>query len=850
MWHWVVVLVAFFRCLIATSTARRVSAYPVQLGLTTRTALQGSLGPTSANTPSIFGLRHKNNGGCSGGHCKITFNGACSLAFVNPTRVKLAFEIAVRQVTSCNLCNKPGVVFKGERGVRLVPAASRKRPGHLLAHSPDGSFSEDSFGLGPALSGPLLPPRGFRDFPPSAFGIHKQIFFVWREVAEEFGFQEYKGPSVEHSVLFSHFAQAGSTSANPASIAGSAAVSPARPCVDIPPHIYCLQGKRLGALCLRPELTPSVARMLHREQLRRPSGLARRWYSIERVWRHERPGCGRRREHFQWNMDIAVHCSSRKIRAAQGCEGGEVIVDEGQPTGGGRMLYFCPQAVSELIAAAVRLFQKLRLTPADVRIRVGSRSLLSDLLRTQDELGSNSKPAEASFSDRSAPVTALESGGLAQKHVKALHILDRARRRSLKDTRAALAEALDISHDSSGRVIERLCSFDVNNNAMVQDLAKRLRRLGAVRNAVGKQPSGTQSLLGEKLPGSVAEMRVLLGLLNDGYGVLDWVDVDLLIVRGLHYYTGLVFEAFDADGAFRAILGGGCYGGPAAFSAKARNSAESHYPLTAINQNVSSRNVSKINEYDGRAGSLTGAGMGMGDCVLLELLQRKRLVPVAGATLDVVVALRQESYSLPPHEPLSHGSALCGGITTHASLARSDSKDSCPVSSSSLLFSQVAEAQALCRLLRIKGFRVELLFPPQKSERVSVRHAKSLGAKAVVFVSCSLGLEKAGASQRCLPRALKWESGRVADVHLDVVLLKPGFEESWIDASESRECLQTGGRDAPSEAATADLQEEGGVKATKTDAESVVAFLADALSRHAGTRSASDKQTQKSSTRI
>src|SRR5262249_13112631 len=80
----------------------------------------------------------------------------------------------------------------------------------------------------------------------------------------------------------------------------------------------------------------------------------------------------------------------------------------------------------------------------------------------------------------------------------------------------------------------------------------------------------------------------------DGLGVADWVTIDLKIVRGLAYYTGIVFELFDAKRELRAICGGG--------------------------------------RYDTRLASLGGVdlpalGFGMGDVVLAELLRDRGLLP-------------------------------------------------------------------------------------------------------------------------------------------------------------------------------------------------------------------------------
>src|SRR5439155_2752889 len=103
-------------------------------------------------------------------------------------------------------------------------------------------------------------------------------------------------------------------------------------------------------------------------------------------------------------------------------------------------------------------------------------------------------------------------------------------------------------------------------------------------------------------------------------GLGDFVKVDYQVIRGLAYYTGVVFEAFDRKGEFRAIAGGGRY-----------------------NNLVKLMSANKVD--------LPALGFGMGDVVLLELLNTRKLVPEFDAALDVFFliedeALREESLKL------------------------------------------------------------------------------------------------------------------------------------------------------------------------------------------------------------
>jgi histidyl-tRNA synthetase len=104
-------------------------------------------------------------------------------------------------------------------------------------------------------------------------------------------------------------------------------------------------------------------------------------------------------------------------------------------------------------------------------------------------------------------------------------------------------------------------------------------------------------------------MREYLAFL-DALGVGEWVDFDLSIVRGLAYYTGKVFELFDASGEFRAICGGGRYD-----------------DLLATIGGV----------------DLPALGFGMGDVVLTEILRAKNLLPSASAAVEYWVASDDEA---------------------------------------------------------------------------------------------------------------------------------------------------------------------------------------------------------------
>src|SRR5262245_12064261 len=169
----------------------------------------------------------------------------------------------------------------------------------------------------------LQPPRGTRDFYPEDLRLRSWLFGHFRDVSRQFGYEEVDAPVLEHAELF--IRKAGEE------------------IVDQLFH-FTLHDRHLA---LRPELTPSLARMV----MARQGSLAfpLRWFAIPQCWRYERMTRGRRREHYQWNMD---------------CWGVPGV-----------------EAEAELIAAIFALVDRLGLAPDDVGVRVSSRRLLEAMVR-------------------------------------------------------------------------------------------------------------------------------------------------------------------------------------------------------------------------------------------------------------------------------------------------------------------------------------------------------------------------------------------------------------------------------------------------------------------------------------
>lgn len=342
---------------------------------------------------------------------------------------------------------------------------------------------------------PLDALPGFREFYPAELAERSFIIGTWREVARRYAFAEYDGPPLEPLELY--------TKKSGDEIVG---------------QLYSFTDKGGREVSLRPEMTPTLARMVAAKAsaLRKPV----RWFSIPQLFRYERKQRGRLREHFQLNVDII----------------GEADVT----------------ADAELLSVAIDIMRAFGLTASDVRARVSDRRLLRGLLVltgiTDDML-----PAVYAVVDK----------------------LDREPRASLE----AKLRAAGLHDVFIARVFEVLKHPD----------------LATLRERYGDVPE-----LREDFTRLARYFEYL-----DALGVGEWVEFDLSIVRGLAYYTGIVFELFDAKRELRAICGGGRYD-------------------------------SLLKQLGGT--DLPALGFGMGDVVLAELLRARGRMPAGTPSVDVWVA--------------------------------------------------------------------------------------------------------------------------------------------------------------------------------------------------------------------
>jgi len=352
----------------------------------------------------------------------------------------------------------------------------------------------------------MNPLPGFRDFYPEALAVRRYIFGKWRDVARRYGFREYDGPPLEPLELYTQ--KSGD---------------------EIVGQLFNFVDKGDRAVALRPEMTPTLARMVgaHHRDYKKPI----KWFGIPQLFRYEKQQRGRLREHFQFNADIIAET--------------DVSAD------------------AELIALAIDTLRGFGLTEKDFVVRV---------------------------SDRRVWQRYLTAAGIAEdKQYAAFQAIDKLEREPAEKTREKLAAA-----GLSAEKVEEI--------------------LGIAEGKVTAEAPELQQVLGK------------LGALA------AFCKIDFKIVRGLAYYTGIVWEIHDSKGELRAIAGGGRY------------------------DNL----LKQVSGVD-----LPALGFGMGDVVLGELLKDRGLLPKLGGELDCYVVIADETLR-PEALKLIHGLREAGIAVDYA----------------------------------------------------------------------------------------------------------------------------------------------------------------------------------------
>ncbi len=331
--------------------------------------------------------------------------------------------------------------------------------------------------------------KGTRDFYPAEMAVRRWMFDIIREVSTAYGYQEYDGPCLEFIDLY--------------------AAKSGEELVKEQAFVFSSPGDDM--LTLRPELTPTLARMVAQKQYELAFPL--RLWSIGPFWRYENPQRGRTREFYQWNIDLI---------------GTEDVVSD-----------------AEIVAVAANFLKAVGLSPDQVVIYINDRQLM-DAAFSKLAISKDLRP-------------------------KVFRLVDKLDKLSASDWRAF---GLEI-----GLTEEQLDGLSalLQNDDLWQD------------------------------SDALTDFFEMIKL----FGVADYVRFNPRVIRGLDYYTGMVFEAFELGGQSRAILGGGRYDNLVA---------------------------------DVGGNRLAGVGFAMGDVVIELVLRDNGCVPEKlGAAPQVVVTTFDES---------------------------------------------------------------------------------------------------------------------------------------------------------------------------------------------------------------
>ncbi|CAN8257270.1 unnamed protein product [Cochlearia groenlandica] len=363
------------------------------------------------------------------------------------------------------------------------------------------------------------PPKGTRDFAPEDMRLRNWLFNHFKEVRiriiiHNYVFQSFK-LSLAYSLVFDFkVSRLFGYEEVDFPVLETEALFIRKAGEEIRDQLYCFEDRGNRRVALRPELTPSLARLVI--QKGKSVSLPLKWFAVGQCWRYERMTRGRRREHYQWNMDII-----------------------GVPE---------VTAEAELISSIVTFFKRIGITASDVGFKVSSRKVLQELLR--------------------------KYGVPENLFGRVCIIIDKIEKIPIDELNKELVST-GISEDAIDQLLQVLS-------------VKSLDKLDEILGGAGE---------------AIADLKQLFSL-AEKFGYAEWIQFDASVVRGLAYYTGIVFEGFDRKGKLRAICGGGRYD-------------------------------RLLSTYGGD--DIPACGFGFGDAVIIELLKEKELLPELGQEVENIV---------------------------------------------------------------------------------------------------------------------------------------------------------------------------------------------------------------------
>lgn len=296
------------------------------------------------------------------------------------------------------------------------------------------------------------PYKGTRDFFPKEKRALDFIFSTMRKTALQFGYEAYDGPLLEEIEIFR--AKSGEELIND--------------------QIYNFTDRGGREVAIRPEMTPTVARMVAQVHREEPKPI--RWFSIPNLMRYEKPQKGRLREHWQFNCDI--------FGAEEGL--GEL----------------------EILQLVIALLENFGANESHFEVLINDRRIVDFLVKEVMKLNE-------------------------EKTYKLYKIVDKSKKVSQEVLDKMIGE-LDLDKEALDVFSSYLKASSFG------DILHLLKSKGAK----------------DELTGNLLKFSDQL----DSLGIIKYFKYDPTIVRGLDYYTGMVFEVFDKHPENRrAISGGGAY---------------------------------------------------------------------------------------------------------------------------------------------------------------------------------------------------------------------------------------------------------------------------------------------------
>lgn len=357
------------------------------------------------------------------------------------------------------------------------------------------------------------PYRGTRDFFPKDKRVRDYLFSVMTKTAESFGYESYDGPLLEEVELYK--AKSGEELINE--------------------QIYSFTDRGERFVAIRPEMTPTVARMV--SQIHRESSKPLRWFSIPNLMRYEKPQRGRVREHWQLNCDVF------------GAPGrlGEV----------------------EILQVAVELFQAYGANSSHFEILLNDRAIVDAVFKSM------MKTSDA-------------------QTYRLYKIVDKAKK---------------ITHEALHKMVA-----EVGLSPEAENIFYHYLQLSSF--------DGVKSFLMAHGQSEIANLFENFVELTKKTSLTEYLKYDPTIVRGLDYYTGIVFEIFDKHpDNRRALCGGGAFA-----------------------------NLLQIFNED----PLPGVGFGLGDVTLRDFLEVHNLLPNLELPVNDIFLTFQEDDGLEATLKLAH----------------------------------------------------------------------------------------------------------------------------------------------------------------------------------------------------